>query len=195
VRQGLPHRRDEEAREGRHRPRGGRPVRGLQELHHGLPLGHAAVGPGHEQGGQVRLLHGPCRCRPATGLRDQVRYRLPVLRPGHRGARPARERYAHFVPPKRRVAREGAAMREPRRRPAACPPAAGLARRRGRPDRCGAAAATLGAALPGLELCPGPDAAAAAAVGATFARRNGRGGEPTTWPGAASSAAMGRRRW
>ena len=62
------------------------PVRGLQELHHRLPLGHAAVGSGHAQGGQVRLLHGPRRRRPATGLRDQVRHRLPVLRFGQRGA-------------------------------------------------------------------------------------------------------------
>ena len=52
----------------------------LQELHRRLPVGHAAVGPGRAQGGQVRLLQGPSRCRAAAGLRHQVRDRLPVLR-------------------------------------------------------------------------------------------------------------------
>ena len=53
------------------------------------PWGTPQWDPAHEQGGQVRLLHGPRRRRPATGLRDQVRHRLPVLRPGQRSARPA----------------------------------------------------------------------------------------------------------
>ena len=44
------------------------------------PWGTPQWDPGHEQGGQVRFLHGSTRCRAAAGLRHQVRDRLPVLR-------------------------------------------------------------------------------------------------------------------
>ena len=80
VREGLPDRRHAPTREGRHRLRRVRLLRRLQELHHRLPVGHATVGPGHPQGGQVRLLHGSRGCRAAARLRHEVRDRLPLLR-------------------------------------------------------------------------------------------------------------------
>ena len=122
VRQGLSDGRDAAAREGRHRLRRVQRLRGLQELHGGLPLGHAAVGPGHAQGGQVRLLHGSPRCRAAAGLRHQVRDRLPVLRRRQRGARSA--------PRALRPRRHRRAVGERQEGHERTPDAAGMARRR-----------------------------------------------------------------
>ena len=42
-----------------------------------LPLGRSPVEPGHRQGGQMRLLQRPDRCRPVTGLRHHLHHGLP----------------------------------------------------------------------------------------------------------------------
>ena len=76
----LPHRRHAPAPPGRHRLRGPVPVRGLQELHHRLPLGRPPMEPGDRQGGEVRLLHGPRRQGAEARLRQQVRHPLPAIR-------------------------------------------------------------------------------------------------------------------
>ena len=172
VRQGLSDRRHAEAREGRHRLRRAQSLHRLQELHRRLSLGHAAVGPGHAQGGQVRLLHGSRRCRAAAGLRHQVRDRLPVLRRRQRGAGSASRAVRPTAP--RRAA--GAATRARHERP---PDAAGVARRRRRrPGGRRAAGADPRRRAAGPRPGPVPDAPAAAAaragVGSRRMRRRGR---------------------
>ena len=81
VRAGVPHRGHAQAAQGRHRLRGAVPLRGLQELHYGLPLGCAAMEPA--TGKVVKCDY--CMDRIDQGLKpacvSQVRHPLPQLRP------------------------------------------------------------------------------------------------------------------